>query len=134
MSMTPMLAGHAPFTGRLRELDLARQSLERARAGFGGVLIVGGEAGLGKAPLAAEAAALAEGWGLLVARGQCSEQERLLPYAPFLDLLRTSLVGRPTGEVAALLGPAASELVKLSPELAWLLDGVLPTAGLDPPE
>ncbi len=55
----------------------------------GRVLIVAGEAGIGKTRLASETAILAEEQRMVVAQAACFEQDDLIPYAVFLDLLRT---------------------------------------------
>src|SRR5690242_13585875 len=102
----PILIGRG---SSLRALDaLAAQ----ARAGHGGVVLVAGEAGIGKSRLVAEAAARVGAepeptgpmWRL---QGHCFEPDQATPYAPFVDLLRGLLAAHPADELAAALGPAA---------------------------
>jgi ABC-type oligopeptide transport system substrate-binding subunit/class 3 adenylate cyclase len=94
------------LVGRERELELARDALERTLSGSGGVLFVTGEAGIGKSRLVAElrrtfeesesAAAAAPLW----LEGRCISYGESLPYWPFRDLLREWLgVGRDEPEL-----------------------------------
>jgi DNA-binding CsgD family transcriptional regulator len=106
--------------------------MERVGRGQGQAALVAGEAGLGKSRLVAEARARAERLGWLILQGNCFEPDRALPYAPFVDLLRALLEGRPSDAAADMLGPAAPELVKLVPELVSHLPGVAPTPALPP--
>jgi len=130
--MIPGPARYSPLIGRQHELDRVRRQLERVLEHQGGVLIIAGEAGIGKSRLVAEIVSFAEAQGLIVNQGQCFEQDQWLPYAPFLDLVRTSIAGHSATEVTGLLGHTAAELVKLVPELALLLEQVTPTTSLDP--
>src|SRR5690349_19570042 len=94
---TPIIS--PTLVGREREREAVDRLLGLALAGQGGALHVGGEAGVGKSRLAAEAAAMAEGRGFSVMRARCFEPDRALPYAALVDLLR------------AHLGPCAPEEV-----------------------
>jgi len=88
-----------------------------ALRGDGGVVIVGGEAGMGKTRLVAALSARARRLGCAVISGGCSEAEISLPYLPFLEAVGNYLA---TADVAALrerLGPAAEELAQLFPQL-----------------
>src|SRR3712207_3606456 len=78
-----MLVGRASECARLDEL------LERARAGRSGVLLLRGEAGIGKTALCAYAVDRAEGMRVLTARGVESESE--IPYAGLSQLFRPVL-------------------------------------------
>lgn len=52
------------FVGRVRELEVARRALDGAAGGQGSVLVLAGEAGIGKTRLAREIASLARGRGI----------------------------------------------------------------------
>ncbi len=104
----------APFiVGRDQELAAIDALLGNER----GLLLVSGEAGIGKSRLAREAVARAEARGYRVLQGACFERDRSLPYAPFLDLWRTYVAANPD-EVRKHLHVAAPELLKLASELA----------------
>src|SRR5262249_39921322 len=74
----PVLVGRAPH---LAELG---RCLEHGRAGRGQVLLVSGEAGVGKSRLVAELEALAVKLGFRIVHGSCFEPDRSFPYAPLL--------------------------------------------------
>jgi len=65
-------------------------------------------------------------------QGHCFEQDTALPYAPFLDMLRTSFALGVPDYLAALPGPIIAELIKLLPELDSLLPGLIPSPPLEP--
>src|SRR5262245_13973991 len=91
--------GGSPMVGRSRELDRIGGALARVRTGEGGVVVIGGEAGIGKSRLVAETLRLAEDLGLLTAQGHCYEQDRLTPYAPLIELLWQGLDGPLAGQI-----------------------------------
>jgi DNA-binding CsgD family transcriptional regulator len=120
------------LVGRERELAAFQRLLARAQAGEGCVVLVSGEAGIGKSRLVAELRALAAGLKVGVLQGQCFEPDHSLPYAPLIDLLRSHLGARAPAAVPGALGPLAPHLLRLLPEyLALMPDAVAPLA-LDP--
>jgi ABC-type oligopeptide transport system substrate-binding subunit/class 3 adenylate cyclase len=81
------------LVGRSRELGLGREALEALHAGRGGVLVVAGDAGIGKTRLLAELRELAEREGSCWLEGRCVSYGESLPYWPFRDLLRGEWIG-----------------------------------------
>ena len=81
------------LVGRSRELGLGREALEALRAGRGGVLVVAGDAGIGKTRLLNELRELAERDGSCWLEGRCVSYGESLPYWPFRDLLRGEWIG-----------------------------------------
>jgi len=81
------------LVGRSRELGLGREALEALRAGRGGVLVVAGDAGIGKTRLLNELRDLAEREGSCWLEGRCVSYGESLPYWPFRDLLRGEWIG-----------------------------------------
>lgn len=65
-------------------------------------------------------------------QGHSFELDVVFPYAPLIDLLRSYLAPLPAAEMISLLGPLASELVKLLPELALAQPDITPSTQLDP--
>lgn len=126
--VSPILVGRAPYVESLRRL------LSQARSGHGRVALISGEAGIGKTRLVAEAKTEGRREGFLFLQGQCFEQDRAVPYAPLLDLLRTFIATRSADQVAHLFAPAAVEVVKLLPELASLLHDAPSPPQLEPEE
>ena len=96
--------------GRTRELNELEAVLELARGGRSTALVVLGEAGIGKSTLLEEAAARAEGFRVLTARGY--ESESAIPFAALIDLLTPllDLLDRiPPAQARALRGALAIE-------------------------
>ena len=81
------------LVGRSRELGQGREALEALRAGRGGVLVVAGDAGIGKTRLLNELRELAEREGSSWLEGRCVSYGESLPYWPFRDLLRGEWIG-----------------------------------------
>ena len=77
--------------GRTAQLDALDRRLESAHDGRGQVVLIAGEAGIGKSRLVAEAQARAVEQAFAIVQGRCFEPDRALPYAPLLDLLRAHL-------------------------------------------
>ena len=74
-----------PLVGRGRELALLREQLAAALAGVGSLVLIGGEAGIGKTALAEALAREAAAQGTVVLTGRCydlSETPRSC-WAPF---------------------------------------------------
>jgi ABC-type oligopeptide transport system substrate-binding subunit/class 3 adenylate cyclase len=119
------------LVGRSRELGAGRETLEALQAGRGGVLVVSGEAGIGKSRLLAELRSFAEAGGMRWLEGRCVSYGESLPYWPFRDLLRGDWIGAGADEpelrvrvglrrrLEQLLGPETGELY---PYLGALLD------------
>ena len=74
--------------GRERQFDILLRLVDQARAGQGQTTLIAGEAGIGKSRLIAELKPAATSRGLTILQGRCFEPDRVLPYAPLLDLLR----------------------------------------------
>src|SRR5688572_13181119 len=88
--------------GRTAQLDLLDRAIAQASRGHGQAVLIAGEAGIGKSRLVAEAGARFRTRqveslqpGARILQGRCFEPDRVLPYAPLLDLLRTYLATHP---------------------------------------
>jgi DNA-binding CsgD family transcriptional regulator len=97
------------LVGRAAELKRMFRLLADAEAGQPVVLLVSGDAGVGKTRLLSELAAGAASRGFTVLSGRCAELADSVPYLPLADALR-----------AASTGPLA-EAVATRPVLARLL-------------
>ncbi len=105
-----------PFVGRAREVDALWARWEQAIKGQGGMVLIGGEAGVGKTRLTEEFAAMVRWRGGRVGRGRCYEPERMLPYQPLAEILR-DLLAQEEDAAPALPAWARAELARLIPEL-----------------
>src|SRR5690242_10457724 len=106
------------FVGRGAELSSLVSALETAVAGQPAVVLVGGEAGVGKTRLVEEAAAHARAEGARVLTGSCIEVGgEGLPLSPVVDALRSLMRTMARDELDGVLGPARAELARLLPEL-----------------
>ena len=95
----------AVFVGRVRELGELGRALDAARNGSSTVVLVAGEAGIGKTRLALELAARARGEGFEVLLGRSIDLVGTeLPYQPFVEALR------PLGDLPRVDREAGSQL------------------------
>jgi len=105
------------FVGRQPELAHLRASLLSALDGHGGLVLVGGEPGVGKTTLVKQLIREAEQRGALAVFGRCYESEGTVPYSPFVEMLEQALGLMPAGIVREDMGDDAPELARLVPEL-----------------
>ncbi|WP_395728092.1 AAA family ATPase [Nakamurella sp.] len=106
------------FIGRAEQIGLFDDVLSDLTTGVdagGHVLLIGGEAGVGKSRLVDEWAARARSAGAPALRGWCVEHgDAVMPLAPIADLLRDA-----AAQAACLpedeLGPEADDLARLAP-------------------
>jgi DNA-binding SARP family transcriptional activator len=84
-------AGSVRFLGRASELDTLDRAVRRALDGSFGLLVVEGEAGVGKTRLLDELAMSLV--GVRVGRASSSELEQHLPYVPLAAAVRGALAG-----------------------------------------
>ncbi|MEV6628953.1 ATP-binding protein, partial [Amycolatopsis sp. NPDC051114] len=80
--------------GRAAELARLAERWRAAAAGRAGIVLVRGDAGVGKTRLVAELAALARAEGAVVAVGRCFGSAGRVALAPVADWLRTPAVQR----------------------------------------
>jgi DNA-binding CsgD family transcriptional regulator/tetratricopeptide (TPR) repeat protein len=133
MVMPPGRAIVSPaFIGRAVAFEAFTQAYQRSGAGAGQTVVVSGEAGIGKSRFVAEARAHVEAAGGRFLQGNCFEQDRSLPFAPFADLIRTMLLPGSRSAALPTLEPFAVELLKIVPELALWMPGVTPSRPLEP--
>jgi DNA-binding CsgD family transcriptional regulator/tetratricopeptide (TPR) repeat protein len=108
----------AAFIGRRGELGALRAALSRAADGDPAVVLVGGEAGIGKTRLVSELTAACAANGTRVLAGGCVPVgEGSLPYAPVVEVLRALVAELGPDTVRELVGPSWPELARLAPGL-----------------
>src|SRR5262245_8741418 len=116
---TGILAGSArtPFVGRGTERARVLRAVERAREGAGALLLLVGEAGVGKTRLVEEVAAEARRLGLRVLTGHCVDQQGAPPYLPTIEHIEEAARQVAPDSLRRALGENAPEIAKLMPEL-----------------
>ena len=106
------------LVGRRVELDLLRVALDDATAGRFRMVLVGGEAGVGKSRLVSELVEQSASSGRRVLLGSCVEGGgEGMPFAPVVDVLRTLVRGTLPADLDAVLGRARREVARLLPEV-----------------
>ena len=122
-----------PLVGRAVEWTALLEAYEAARRD-GRLVVLEGEAGVGKTRLAEDFAAHATAAGATTVGGRCYEGESGLAYAPLVEALRAAVARRADGTWLEAV-PAAwlAEASRLLPELADLRPGLEPAPPLDSP-
>ena len=116
--------------GRAAELNRLRAAWNDAAAGHPALLLVSGEAGIGKTRLAGQLTRIAATTGGTVLAARCYETERSLFLQPFADAIAAVVRAMPPARMQDLAGGHAPVLARLVPEVAELL-GPLPAARQD---
>jgi len=86
------------------------------------MVLVSGEAGIGRTRLVQAVAELAAATGGLVVQARCYEAERSLFLQPVAEAVRAAALALPPARLGAAAGDAAGTLAELVPELRTLLD------------
>ena len=105
-----------PFVGRDAEAAELTRLLDRMLTGQGGLVLVGGEPGVGKTRLARELMATARERGCLCLTGHCYEMEGAPPFVPFVEMTEQAVRLLPLA-VRAALGDLAPEIAAIVPSL-----------------
>src|SRR5438132_1223077 len=117
------------LVGREREVSLLEDALLAAHRGGGQVVVIGGEAGVGKPRLAMELQERGRRAGTAVMVGTTSEADVALPYLPFIEAIGNYLAGADLDRIKLQLGPATDrQLGQLLPQFE------LQTTLIDPGE
>ena len=116
IGVVPRRVSSPIFIGRVAERAALSEALERVAAGQPGIVLITGEAGVGKSRLLTEATALAATMGATAVAGVCVDLAAgTLAYAPFIDIVRDL---HRAGFAAALPASTRAELGRLVPETA----------------
>ena len=105
-----------PLIGRTSEIEKLRHALDTVGGGLGRVVVIVGEAGVGKSSLVASAAAEARERGARVLLGRCYESQQILPFGPWVDALRGGGVSQDAATFGELPPVWRAELSRLLPE------------------
>ena len=116
--------------GRDAVITVARSTVESAALGRGQLLLVTGEAGIGKTALLAELTAAARDSGALVLWAQCWEGDGAPGYWPWVQVLRSGIAaGGDPGEAAMLLPENPSAVQAGQTDRFRLFDAVVTFLG-----
>ena len=110
----------AGLIGRDAERAQLLQSLAQARSGRGSLILLLGDAGVGKTRLAEEALAAARRLEYQTLVGRCYQQEGTPALIPYIEVLEEASRLMPTALFRQAVGASAPELAKLLPELYHL--------------
>ena len=105
------------FVDREAELERLKDHLNAVASGEGGVVLLAGEAGVGKTALVRQLVQHASAGGGAVLLGRCRGPSEG-SYAPVADALSAFAAQRDTEELRASLGPSVGGLARLLPEVA----------------
>ncbi len=116
----PQPSGTA-LAGRDGEIGVLRQAWNAAASGHPGLVMIVGEAGIGKTALAESLAAEAAEDGGTVLRTRCYDTERSLFIQPIVEAIAPVVARTPAGALRQLLGEHAEAAASLLPEVAAIL-------------
>ncbi len=108
--------GRAPLVGRDAERALLDRMLDKAAEGRGGLVLLGGEPGVGKTRLAGEILEDGRERGMLALTGHAYE-DRSAPFVTASEILEEMVRLVPADDLRHLLGDNAAEISRLLPEL-----------------
>ena len=128
----PASDGSARLIGRDAERAQLLQSLDQAKSGRGSLILLLGDAGVGKTRLAEEALAAARRLGCQTLVGRCYEQEGTPALIPYIEVLEEASRLMPAAVFRQAVGASAPELAKLMPELHRLFPDMAPPLELPP--
>ena len=123
-----------PFVGRAGEFSQLRERLSLAESGHGGVVMLAGEAGIGKTRTIEEFRDEARGRGARVISGRCFEGDWAPPYGPFAEALAELAASASPDELRDDMSYGAPPLARLVPAIAAAVPGVGEPAPLGPNE
>ena len=124
--VSQFLSGQTEFVGRDAESQALRNLVDRALAGNGAVIMLGGGPGVGKTRLATETAAYAMSKGFGAFIGHCYERDEPYPYLPFVEIVEAMLAQSGAERFGASMGDNAAELAQIAPRLRRVFPDIPP--------
>jgi tetratricopeptide (TPR) repeat protein len=123
-SPRPIAAKEIPLIDRVEEMKLLKEAVDRTIQGEGGLVLLYGEAGIGKTRLARELRAYAHLRGMQVLYGRCPALFRMdgvPPYVLWSEVIRDYLENSSPEQLYRVVGFYPAEVAKLVPELGQKL-------------
>lgn len=121
-------ARSTPFVGRALERGLVRELVAAAAGGRGGLLLLSGEAGIGKTRLVEEALADAGTRGMAAVVGRCVDVQPAIAWLPLVEALEQLFDDVPDEQLGPLLAGTGPQVAKVVPALRRRMPGLPPPA------
>jgi predicted ATPase len=122
------------FVGRQQELQELGIALREVLTGQGRLVMLVGEAGIGKTRTAREFAAASEQHGVQSLWGRCYENPGAPPFWPWVEIIRAYVQERDADQLLAAMGAGAMDIAGIVPELRDRLPGLAAPPPLESPE
>ena len=116
-AVAPVGGRRTPFVGRGDERAELGRWLDRAMLGRGGLVMVGGEPGVGKTRLVEQLLDAARQRRCQTLTGRCYEIEGTAPFIPFVEIIEQYARAVSPELLRETLGDAAPEVARLVPDL-----------------
>lgn len=126
------VVGAGGLLGRDRELHTLLAAITDARSGRGGLVLIGGEPGIGKTRLADEAAARARDQGVIILWGKCWEAGGAPAYWPWVQAMRSYIRGIDLTRIRVEMGSSAQDIVQVLPEIDEMFPDLRARVPVDP--
>jgi len=130
--LTSHESGTSGFIGRRQELAVLIAALDDALAGRGRLVMLAGEAGIGKTRIVQELASHAESLEVQVLWGWCYEREGAPPYWPWVQPIRHYINVVDPQQSRSEMGPGAADIAEVVPEVRQTLPDLDPAPALEP--
>jgi predicted ATPase len=131
----PIAAKEAPLVDRTEEMNTLKEAIHRIVHGEGGLILVYGEAGIGKTRLLRELSAHAQSHGLHVLYGRCPALFRMdgvPPYILWKEVIKDYLETCTPEQLHRVIGYYPAEVAKLVPELSQKLRNIPQSIPISP--
>ena len=128
----PTTDGSARLIGRDAERAQVLRGLHDAKSGRGSLILLFGDAGVGKSRLAEDALGAARQLGCHTLSGRCYEQQGTPALIPFIEVLDEASRLMPAAVFRQAIKASAPELATLMPELHRLFPDMPPPMELPP--
>ncbi|MFN2581113.1 MAG: AAA family ATPase, partial [Candidatus Dormibacteria bacterium] len=112
------------FVGRDREMSVLEEAFAGARAGSGRLVLVAGEAGMGKSRLVEELSAKIRPGGARMFWGRCWEAGGAPAYWPWVQALRAHVRAASADSLRQELANGAADVAQILPEIRTVLPDI----------
>lgn len=116
-----IVSGRGEFVGREHEMAVLKATVGNAIEGQGGIVLLSGEAGIGKTRTAEEVVTFARRCGAWVCSARGWEGDGAPPFWPWAQVIRTYVREHEPLQVATQMGQSSADIIRFLPELRQLL-------------